>query len=149
MQETDTLESSEEDEIDVDSFVEVDEQVNLENSTGLARLKSCDVVENPPSGLPSDYRDEYSSFSYERYFVFDAEMVGVNDKNINVILPAEEGHSEIGVAYGWTDSNNISDLAGSVVSVEQRTGSSYRVESAEENKILEFSQKWRDSKSSF
>jgi len=120
--------SSDEQEVDVESFIETENSVNLGESNGTARLKSCDVSNNPPEGLPQDYKDEYTSFSYDEYFVFDAKTVEDCSKDIQVVLPAEEGHEEIDIAYGWTDASSVSDLAGSVVPIRHISGDTYRVE---------------------
>lgn len=109
--------TSDEQEVDVESFIETENSVNLGESNGTARLESCDVSKNPPEGLPQDYKDEYTSFSYDEYFVFDAKTVEDCSKDIQVVLPAEEAHEEIDIAYGWTDASSVSDLAGSVVPI--------------------------------
>lgn len=112
----------------MESFIETENSVNLGESNGTARLESCDVSKNPPEGLPQDYKDEYTSFSYDEYFVFDAKTVEDCSKDIRVVLPAEEGHEEIEIAYGWTDADSISDLAGSVIPIRHISGDDYRVE---------------------
>ena len=128
MQESQTVNAEQDERVDVESFVEVGQNLNISDSSGFARLKSCDAVENPPSGLPEDYKDEFSSFTYDKYLVFDAEIVSTGNRDIKVVLPARKGHSELAVAYEWSDSRGISDLAGSVIPVRHKAGDSYRVE---------------------
>lgn len=123
---TETVEKQS-DEIDVDSFVDTEERVDLNSSSGFARLKSCSVVDDIPSGLPSGYADEFSSFTHDRYFVFEGERVSEGSGEVHVVLPAEADHKEIEVAYEWTGSKSISDLAGCVVPLRHVNGNSYRV----------------------
>lgn len=123
---TETVEKQS-DEVDVESFVDTDEQVDLNSSSGFARLKSCTVVDDPPSGMPSGYADEYSSFTYDRYFVFEGERVSEGSGDVSVVLPAEADHKEIELAYEWTGSRSISDLAGCVVPLRYVNGDSYRI----------------------
>lgn len=127
MQDSETVPSKEDGDIDIDSFVEASDD-QLYSHTGMARLKSCEVIRNPPSGLPRDYVNKYDSFAYEKYFLFEAEMVGRDNKEVYVLMPAEKDHKEVRIAYDWTDSNDVSGLAGSVIPVTKKTKNSYRVE---------------------
>jgi hypothetical protein len=112
------------DEVDIDSFVDAEEQFDV---SGFARLKSCSVVDDVPSDIPSDYADEFGTLAYDRYIVFEGERVSEASGEVHVVLPAEDDYKEIEVAREWTDSKSISGLAGRVVPLRHINGNSYRV----------------------
>ena len=119
------------DDIDFDSFVQAQRKATDESS-GKVILKKCSLVENS-NELPEGYRENYSEFSFEEYFIFKAEDTGSGESK-KVITP--NNSDELEFTKHWTEEESISGLAGSKVPVRHVNENSWRVERLDRSFIL-------------
>lgn len=127
MQETQTSDKSIEEDMDFESFRDVQEEYKADvqhGRVGTARLESCEIIEQ--SEIPDFFKKRSYTFS-KKYFKFDAQLSNTN-KNIKVICPAKDEGINIRTAMEWAGAAEVSELAGKRVPITHISEDYYKIE---------------------
>lgn len=120
----DTLDGQTE-KINVDGFIEADEDFKetVRGGSGFARLTDAELISS--RDVPQAYKDEISSLA-DDYLKFNGEIRDV-DGEVTVLVPAVDGGKTLTQAFDWADADDISGLAGERVPVRRISEGVYRI----------------------
>lgn len=122
---SDNLENEYENEINIDSFINVQEEIS-DKKTGLVRLKDVEKVESY-NDMPTKHAYFRHNFEDEKKLVFDAEFISDPSKKVKVVVPYYSEGERLKKLAGV---DNISNLANSKVPVRKLNDDLYMIKNS-------------------